>query len=173
MTINWADIAVASILIISIVLGLVGIWILTLWLNRRKWTLSWVKWSLQKIMRLSRHLESATLAIRQIGIAVGSVLSFSATLYALAWGLDFEISLMTAIAFAPVIYLAQVVPIFYAGFGVREFVTMSVLVGSGSASAESAISLSLAVGVCNMLVGLPGALLVSQYLGSPDEEQAQ
>ncbi|MGH6842768.1 MAG: lysylphosphatidylglycerol synthase transmembrane domain-containing protein, partial [Methylocella sp.] len=98
-------------------------------------------------------------------LATAGTTAFAAMLYFLARGLAAEVSLFAAIAFAPAIYLSQVLPFFYVGFGAREAVSVALLAGSGTMDLETAVAISVSVGVCNLLVSLPGALSASRYLG--------
>ena len=85
-------------------------------------------------------------------------------LWLLAHGLDSELTIVEALAFSPVIYVAQVIPLFYFGFGAREAASLWILAGAAVMPEAAAIALSLAVGLCNLIVGLPGAWYWSKYL---------
>lgn len=101
----------------------------------------------------------------QCGLAIAGATAFAVMLYFLARGLAAEVSLFAAIAFAPAMYLSQVLPFFYVGFGAREAVSVALLAGSGTMDFETAVAISVSVGMCNLLVSLPGALSAPRYLG--------
>ncbi len=94
----------------------------------------------------------------QLCLAAASIGLFSATLVMLGLGLGLHISLWIALAVAPALYLSQVIPIFYAGFGSREVALAALLVPSGVLANSDAIALGLSVGLCNLAASLPGAV---------------
>jgi uncharacterized membrane protein YbhN (UPF0104 family) len=94
----------------------------------------------------------------QLCLAAASTGLFAAMLVLLGLSLGLHISLRIALAVAPTIYLSQVIPIFYAGFGSREVALVAMLVPSGVLVDSDAIALSLSVGLCNLAASLPGAL---------------
>lgn len=94
----------------------------------------------------------------QLCLAAASTGLFAAMLVLLALSLGLQLSLWTALTVAPAIYLSQVVPIFYAGFGSREVALAALLVPSGVLVNTDAVALGLSVGLCNLAASLPGAI---------------
>ena len=58
----------------------------------------------------------------------------------------------------PPVTLIQLVPVSLAGWGVRE-VALVVALGSFGVPAEAALATSVLLGLCLILVGLPGGLI--------------
>jgi hypothetical protein len=81
------------------------------------------------------------LAFKFVGDAVGSPLPLG------SW-----------IMIVPPVALIQLVPISLAGWGVRE-AALVVALGWFGVSAETALAISVLVGLCLILVGLPGGLI--------------
>ena len=75
-----------------------------------------------------------------------------------AQSLGVELSFISWVAIIPPITLIQLVPISLAGWGVRELGFVVVLAGFGI-PAEAALAASLLVGLCMIVIGLPGGLL--------------
>ncbi len=69
-----------------------------------------------------------------------------------------DIGAGTALLVAPLALFATVVPISFAGWGLREGVMVTALASQGISSAQ-ALALSLAFGVGLLLISLPGAVL--------------
>jgi hypothetical protein len=152
---------------------LLALWPCFGWLGRRSTIPAWAQNIVRILTRSPMHVSDARAAALQVVVAVTSSVCFALTLYGIARALALDLPFVAAIAFAPSLYLAQTIPFFYGGFGVRETAAIAVLAGSGALSAESAVSLSLAVGACSLLVALPGALVGADYavdatLGRPD-----
>jgi 2-polyprenyl-3-methyl-5-hydroxy-6-metoxy-1,4-benzoquinol methylase/uncharacterized membrane protein YbhN (UPF0104 family) len=110
--------------------------------------------------RFVEHFARVRGLLFQLLLSAGTMLLFAGMLYVLADGLGVPISLAVAVAIAPAVYLSQVVPIFYAGFGSREVVLAAILVPSGILTDSAALALALVVGLCNLSASLPGALFV-------------
>lgn len=96
------------------------------------------------------------LAVGVHGLAVIAIL-------VLAEGLGIPLSAGAAFALIPPVILISVIPVSYAGWGVREG-AMVVFLGYAGIAPEAAISLSLLFGGVNLLASLPAALL---WLMSP------
>jgi uncharacterized membrane protein YbhN (UPF0104 family) len=94
----------------------------------------------------------------QLCLAAASTGLFAAMLVLLGLGLRLHVSLWIALAVTPAIYLSQVVPIFYAGFGSREVALAALLVPSGVLVNSDAVALGLSIGLCNLAASLPGAI---------------
>jgi hypothetical protein len=144
--------------------ALLAIWPALDWLGRLRIFPAWSLPTIRTLTRSPMHVADARSALCQVTFAIASSLSFALSLFWLARGMSIDLALTTAIVFAPALYFSQVVPFFYGGFGAREAVSIVILAGSGVMSAETAVSLSLAVGICNLLVSLPGALVGVAYI---------
>jgi hypothetical protein len=83
---------------------------------------------------------------------------FATMLVLLGLGLGFQVPLWIALTVTPAIYLSQVVPIFYAGFGSREIALAALLVPSGVLVNSDAVALGLSIGLCNLAASIPGAI---------------
>jgi uncharacterized membrane protein YbhN (UPF0104 family) len=94
----------------------------------------------------------------QLRLSAASTGLFAAMLVLLAFSLGLHVSLWVALAATPAIYLSQVVPIFYAGFGSREVALAALLVPSGVLVNSDAVALGLSIGLCNLAASLPGAI---------------
>jgi uncharacterized membrane protein YbhN (UPF0104 family) len=110
------------------------------------------------VRRFAAHVSGPGEAGRQLGFAAASVALFAAMLMLLGTGLNLQISTGIALAVTPAIYLSQVIPIFYAGFGSRELALAALLVPSGVLTEADAVALGLSIGLCNLAASLPGAV---------------
>jgi uncharacterized membrane protein YbhN (UPF0104 family) len=110
------------------------------------------------VRRFAAHVSGPGDLGRQLGFAAASVVLFAAMLMLLGTGLNLPISTGIALAVTPAIYLSQVIPIFYAGFGSRELALAALLVPSGVLTEADAVALGLSIGLCNLAASLPGAV---------------
>src|SRR6266436_2115162 len=93
-----------------------------------------------------------------LGLAAATTgLSILATM-AVADSLGIDLPFLSWVVIVPPVTLIQLVPVSLAGWGVREFGFVVVLAGFGI-PAEAALATSLLVGLCLIIVGLPGGLL--------------
>lgn len=95
----------------------------------------------------------------QATIAMVSLLLFACMVKWLADAIDMALPFWVALTIGAAIYLAQVIPIFYAGFGARELAALAIIVPAGVGSQTEAITLALSIGLCNVAASLPGAFL--------------
>lgn len=109
------------------------------------------------LMKWRTAIPVITLAVAVHGLAVISIL-------VLAEGLGIPLTAGAAFALIPPVILASVIPISYAGWGVREGAMVVFLDYAGMAP-EAAISLSLLFGGVNLLVSLPAAIF---WLGASE-----
>jgi hypothetical protein len=75
-----------------------------------------------------------------------------------------RLSLVSWMMIVPPVTLIQLAPVSLAGWGVRE-AALVVVLGSFGVPAEAALAISVLVGLCLILVGLPGGLI---WLGDWD-----
>jgi uncharacterized membrane protein YbhN (UPF0104 family) len=78
--------------------------------------------------------------------------------YTLAAGMNFQIPATTFLWAVPVVSLSALLPLTFAGLGVREGVWLVLLAGSSIAPADI-VAFSLLYFACNILVGILGAFL--------------
>lgn len=112
----------------------------------------------KSVRRFAAHIAGPGDLGRQLTFAAASVALFAGMLLLLAAGLNFRVSPWVALAITPAVYLSQVIPIFYAGFGARELALTALLVPSGVLTEADAVALGLGIGLCNLAASLPGAI---------------
>jgi glycosyltransferase 2 family protein len=93
-----------------------------------------------------------------IGLATATVGLSILAFMLVAESLGVDLSFVSWLVIIPPVSLIQLVPVSLAGWGVRELGFVVVLAGFG-VPAEAALAASLLVGLCMILVGLPGGLL--------------
>jgi hypothetical protein len=95
-------------------------------------------------------------AVLSLGAATVGLTILAFMLVADSLGVDLPFGSWAVIV--PPVTLIQLVPVSLAGWGVRELGFVIVLAGFGI-PAEAALAASLLVGLCTLVVGLPGGLL--------------
>ncbi len=118
------------------------------------------------IERFLRHTGTLENLVWQLAMAIGSSILFATILVILAEGLSLDLPFPIALTTASGIYLAQLVPFLYAGFGSREAAVVALLVPTGVMSASDAVTLAICVGICNLVASAPGALFAADVVGS-------
>ena len=101
--------------------------------------------------RPARSAAIVSLSIATVGLAILGVMLVASSL-----GVD--LSFGSWVVIVPPVSLIQLIPISLAGWGVRELGFVVVLAGFGIA-AEAALATSVLVGLCLIIIGLPGGLL--------------
>jgi glycosyltransferase 2 family protein len=97
-------------------------------------------------------------SVAVVGLSIATVgLSILASML-VADSLGVNLPFSSWIVIVPPVSLIQLVPVSLAGWGVRELGFIVVLAGFGI-PAEAALAASLLVGLCMIVVGLPGGLL--------------
>jgi len=146
--------------------GLVAACVVLVWSARRGRPAgsSWMGRVRGAVSTTMRHLAHPTTIRAQVALALIGALTFATALWAAARSLGTTLTPLEALAFGPAIYLAQVLPFVYFGFGTREAATVFLLAGYASLDAESAFSIGLALGLCNVLVALPAPLIAGKLL---------
>ncbi len=92
---------------------------------------------------------------------IGHTLS-ALVVYALAAGLQLDLSLWVCLAIVPSVLLATLIPLSFAGWGLREG-AMIVLLGYLGTAADAALAVSLVFGVAMIIAALPGCLFWLQW----------
>src|SRR5205823_12591658 len=113
------------------------------WSTRRATPLrfSWTEKVRSAASAITRHLSQPTTVQIQLALALAGGLTFAAPLWAVAHSLGTTLTARQAIAFGPAIYLAQVLPFVYFGFGTREAAAVFLLAGYASQYPESAFAI--------------------------------
>ena len=70
-----------------------------------------------------------------------------------------NISVLDVMQFSPIILLAQNLPFFYAGWGIRETAVIGTLSLGGVMQSEQALAVSMATGTVFFLASVPGAIV--------------
>lgn len=107
---------------------------------------------------LRRIFLAPGIAVRSIGFGVLGQLNLSLAMYVLAFGLQIDLGLIDCLVVWPIIVLVTMLPISIAGWGLREG-AMVVALGQFGVSADSALILSILIGLINSAVALPGGLV--------------
>ena len=102
-------------------------------------------------------LASQVFALSVIGHTLSALV-----VYALATGLQLDLTLWVCLAIVPTVLLATLIPLSFAGWGLREGV-MIVMLGYLGTGADAALALSLIFGVTLIIAALPGCLFWLQW----------
>jgi len=105
-------------------------------------------------------------AIGTLSTALVGHINVALATYVLAVGLDIQVSLFDCIVLVPPVFLVMAMPISMAGWGVREG-AMVVMFGLINVPDESALALSLTLGIVTIVASFPGAVL---FVLSDDRE---
>lgn len=97
-------------------------------------------------------------ASQALAWSVAGHVNLSITIWLLAQALDVEVSLIDCLVLFPPVILATIIPVSIAGWGVREGAMVTVF-GLAGVPADAALLLSIAFGVLNMAMCLPGGLV--------------
>ncbi len=104
------------------------------------------------------------LSILSHALAAGAV-------YAFAEGLRLDLSLWDCVALFPTVILATMIPVSFAGWGIREG-AMVVLFAFAGIDADTALALSLAFGLAILAASLPGCAFWLTWNGGRSEQTA-
>jgi hypothetical protein len=137
--------------------GLIGLFILFFSI---RW---WGPWVIKRVPSLVTFVESCKswkigTVLQALGYGVIIHFGIGLTFYILAQGLGIPLHLATALLLFPLINLITMVPLSFAGWGIREGVLVATLPTIGIVS-ESAFVLSISYGVILTLSALPGIAL--------------
>ena len=75
----------------------------------------------------------------------------------IAWGLGITSSFLNFLVLVPPVMLLAILPISFAGWGVRE-ASMALALGLVGIPAEQSVAISICFGLCLLVSGLPGAI---------------
>lgn len=93
-----------------------------------------------------------------LGLSIGNQVLMVLIMFALARGLSIDVELLTLLVLIPPVILASLLPISFAGWGVREGAMIAML-GTVDVAPENALVLSVAFGFLTLIFSLPGALV--------------
>lgn len=79
-------------------------------------------------------------------------------MFALAQGLSIDFEVSALLVLIPPVILASLLPISFAGWGIREGAMIAML-GTVDVAPENALALSVAFGFLILILSLPGALV--------------
>lgn len=96
--------------------------------------------------------------LRTIGWGIAGHANISFAMFVLATGMDVDVSFVDCLTLIPLVILVTTLPISIAGWGVREG-AMVVAFGLIGVASESAVVLSVMMGILAILGSLPGGIL--------------
>lgn len=137
------------------ILILVGISVTLLGLSRVQRVRAFWRDGFEALKRLVRAPSRLVRVAALAGVSQGFIILLW---YTLATGMNFGIPATTLLWAVPVVSLSALLPLTFAGLGVREGVWLVLLAGSSIPSADIVV-FSLLYFACNILVGLLGAFL--------------
>jgi uncharacterized membrane protein YbhN (UPF0104 family) len=82
----------------------------------------------------------------------------AASIFALARGLGLELALVDSLALVPAVILITLIPLSFAGWGIREGAMVAMLAFAG-VSTDAALAVSILFGVALLAASLPGCLV--------------
>jgi uncharacterized membrane protein YbhN (UPF0104 family) len=123
----------------------------------------WRRWrALGDFLRVSGDLRRIVLAPRfalpLLALSLVANALPALAVYAFAVGLDLPVSALDCLALVPAAILAMLIPISFAGWGLRE-AAMVVLFGYIGLAGNAALALSIAFGLALVAASLPGCIL--------------
>ncbi|MEC7488367.1 MAG: lysylphosphatidylglycerol synthase transmembrane domain-containing protein [Pseudomonadota bacterium] len=95
----------------------------------------------------------------QMVCAIGYSGSFCLLMWVFANDMGIQTGIWFFLTFSSLVLLSQSLPIFYAGWGAREFTAITVMGSVGTVSVSEAASIGVCAGVALFLASLPGAVL--------------
>lgn len=131
-------------------------------------------------LRLARGLESLVtdyvrllkqprIAIGVLGLAIVNHVGSVSAVYLIAQAYGVGLSFTACLLLVPPVLLLSVLPVSIAGWGVREVAMITALGFVGIAAAD-ALVVSIAFGVLNIAIGLPGGLLFLLTNGAREQD---
>ncbi|NKB19123.1 MAG: flippase-like domain-containing protein [Alphaproteobacteria bacterium] len=91
-----------------------------------------------------------------LGLSIANQILMVLVMFALAKGLSIDVELLALLVLIPPVILASLLPISFAGWGIREGAMIAML-GTVSVPPENALVLSVAFGFLTLIMSLPGA----------------
>lgn len=92
-------------------------------------------------------------------ISILATLNFSLSFYFISLSLNYNINFMTIFSTTPIIMLASMLPMFFSGWGIREFSAIYIL-GLFNVTADQSLVLSVIYGISLIISYFPGAFIL-------------
>lgn len=108
---------------------------------------------------LSAAGSGARILTLQIVLAIGYSVTYGLAIWILAQGMGLNLGVLDTLQFAPLILLAQSLPVFYVGWGIREAAVIGTLSSSGILAGDEALAVSVATGAVFFVASMPGAIV--------------
>jgi uncharacterized protein (TIRG00374 family) len=121
-----------------------------------------VRWLIHFIDCLQLMIDRPKASLVALVYAILSHICFCLCIYALARGLNVELTVIECITLVPLVMLAMTIPISIGGWGVREM-SMVGMLGLAGVPKAAALMISLEYGIVNILTCLPAAALWLAY----------
>ncbi|MFQ6017017.1 MAG: lysylphosphatidylglycerol synthase transmembrane domain-containing protein [Kiloniellaceae bacterium] len=123
----------------------------------------WRRWRpLREVARLAadsrRILLDPPAAIPLLVLSILSHVLAAVAIFALADGLELGVTLWDSLALAPAVVLVTIIPVSFAGWGLREG-AMVMMFGFAGVAADAALAMSIVFGVVMLAASLPGCVL--------------
>ena len=93
-----------------------------------------------------------------LGLSIANQILTVLVMFALAQGLSIDVEFSALLVLMPPVILASLLPVSFAGWGVREGAMIAML-GTVDVEPENALVLSVAFGFLTLILSLPGALV--------------
>jgi len=93
-----------------------------------------------------------------LGLSIANQVLMVSVMFALAQGLSIDFEVSALLVLIPPVILASLLPISFAGWGIREGAMIAML-GTVDVAPENALALSVAFGFLILILSLPGALV--------------
>jgi len=120
------------------------------------------RWLIHFINCLHTLLAHPKASLIALVYAIFSHLCFCLCIYALARGLNVEITILQCVTLVPLVMLAITIPISIGGWGVRE-ASMVGMLGLIGVPQAAALTISLEYGIVNIVASLPAVVLWLGY----------
>jgi uncharacterized protein (TIRG00374 family) len=93
-----------------------------------------------------------------LGLSIANQVLMVLVMFALAQGLSIDVEVSALLVLIPPVILASLLPVSFAGWGIREGAMIAML-GTVDVAPENALALSVAFGFLMLILSLPGALV--------------
>ena len=93
-----------------------------------------------------------------LGLSIANQVLMVLVMFALAQGLSIDVEISALLVLVPPVILVSLLPISFAGWGIREGAMIAML-GTVDVAPENALALSVAFGFLMLILSLPGALV--------------
>lgn len=156
-TVQWPFIVSASFFLVSILFILIVPYVPLTWLNFRKvFFLNFLSAFLQSIQNMVKSIHfNKTLILKLIAVSIVIHLLHISVIRILSQAVGFEFPWIVSFIAVPIIFLIIALPISFAGWGVREGITVLIL-KHFDILGEEALSMSFLYGILLFLASLPG-----------------